>query len=311
MIAKDAFAASGLPDTEQNRCYFLLGSVGPDLPYYRDVFGTAIGTFFEEMFNPDSPGTYGGWGDFFHARTPNVFPMKMLETIRKDKDSLTETQKRAFALGHLTHVAADQHIHPHVELYAGPYYVSGANRKKHRTLEVYEDILTYEKKTGKKFFDEDFQPWFDVAVREKVETFEPYVGPQTEERIAAYAPAWLTAFIQRAFLEAYGTILAGDEAEKWLKGFRSIFPKLKGIGPYHDAYQSIGGSSSSEAMECIAFFNDQDYIGKCFGPAVERAMSYMKAANQFYGSKQISETERSTFLGAVADADLTSPLVAL
>ena len=82
------------------------------------------------MFNPDSPGIYGGWGDLFHARTPNVFPMKMLETIRKDKDPATGTQKLAFALGYLTHVAADQHIHPFVEKYAGPYYISGVNRKK-------------------------------------------------------------------------------------------------------------------------------------------------------------------------------------
>ena len=309
LIAKDAFAASGLPDTEQNRCYFLLGSVGPDLPYYRNVFGTAIGTFFEEMFNPDSPGIYGGCGDFFHARTPNVFPMKMLETIRKDKDPGTGTQKLAFALGYLTHVAADQHIHPFVEKYAGPYYISGVNRKKHRTLEVYEDIFLYEKKTGKKFFDEDFLPWFDVAVKERVETIEPYGGPQTEERVASYAPAWLTSFIQRAFMEAYGTILEGDEVEKWLKGFSSIFPKLKGIGPYHDACASLTGAPSNDAKECMAVFTNQDYMGQCFAPAVGRATGYMLAGNEFYGSPQIAEKERGLFLGAVADADLTGPLV--
>ena len=174
---------------------------------------------------------------------------------------------------------------------------------------MYEDILLYEKKTGKKFFDEDFQPWFSVAVVEKVETIEPYTGPQTEERVASYAPVWLTSFIQRAFMEAYATILDGDEVDKWIEGFSSIFSKLKAIGPYHDACASLTGTPSNDEKECTAVFTNQDYVAQCFAPAVGRATGYMKAGNEFYGSAQITEKERGVFLGAVADADLTSPLV--
>ena len=154
LIAKDVFPSSGIPDTNKNLQYFLLGSVGPDLPYYSNVFGAALGTFFEEKFNSNSPGFYSGYGDFFHGRTPNVFPMKMLETTMKDKDPGTRDQKLAFTQGYHVNVASDHHIHPSVEDYAGPYYMSGTNRKKHRTFEVFEDILLYEIKTGKKFFDE-------------------------------------------------------------------------------------------------------------------------------------------------------------
>jgi hypothetical protein len=311
LVAKDVFSSSGLADTDQNRRYFLLGSVGPDLPYYRNVFGTAIGTFFEETFNPNSPGIYTGWGDLFHARTPNLFPLKMIETIRKDNDQATETQKLAFALGYLTHVAADQHIHPHVNAYAGPYYASGVNRKNHRTLEVYEDILVYEMKSGKKFFSEDFLSWFDVSVRETVEIVEPYVGPRTEERLASYVPVWLSSFIQRAFMEAYGTILDGKEVEKWVGGFASIFPMLKGIGPYHDACESMEGTPSDEAKKCIDFFANHDYTGQCFTPATARAVTYMAAATRLHASQQITETKKRVFLRTVADADLTSPLVDL
>ena len=84
LIAKDVFQSETL--LQENENFFVLGSVGPDLPYYRNVFGSAIGEFFEDRYNSDSPGVYTGYGDHFHARTVNVFPMKMLETIRKDKD---------------------------------------------------------------------------------------------------------------------------------------------------------------------------------------------------------------------------------
>lgn len=311
LIAKAVLSSSGLPNPDQNERYFILGSVGPDLPYYRNVFGTAVGTFFEEKFNPDSPGYYTGYGDFFHGRTPNVFPMKMLETIRKDKDPGTKDQKLAFALGYLTHVAADQHIHPEVESYAGPYYVSATNREKHRTFEVYEDILLYEGlNPEKKFFDEDFRSWFDVSAWETVQIPAPHGGPNTEQRLVSNAPEWLSSFVQRSFLEAYGVILDNGEFEKWIKGFSSIFSALKSIGPYHDAQNSIE-KGSADAKNFEGIFDDPNYVEKWFKPAVKLASDYLTAAAAFMKATPITDQERNLFLHAVSDADLTSPLVVM
>ena len=81
IIAQEVFDGIENSKIKGSRNYFLLGSLGPDLPYYRNVFGTAVGTFFEEKFNPDAPGFYSGFGDHFHARTPNIFPMRRKEVI--------------------------------------------------------------------------------------------------------------------------------------------------------------------------------------------------------------------------------------
>ena len=317
LIAKDVFGFSGLPDIRENLNYLSLGSLAPDLPYYRNVFGSAIGTFFEEKFNPDSPGFYSGPGDYFHSRTANLFPMKMLEVIRKDDDPEKEKQKLSFAFGYLTHVAADHHIHPFVNKYAGSFYMSGRNRKRHRMLEVYQDIFLYEEKcSGKQFFDEDFPSWFDVGPpRKETEiSVAGTEGPETEKILSPkiYTYDWLRSLIQRAFLETYSSIIEEDEVEKWVKGFNSIFKPMPNIGPYHDAYQNIK-EESEEAKEFKEMFycEGKTYLAECFEPAKKLSEAYISAAKNFFNSKHISDNERKEFLRQIPDADLTSPLVDL
>jgi hypothetical protein len=313
LIARDVFPAGFPPET---RTHFLLGSVGPDLPYYGNVLGSAIGEFFEEKFNPDSPGLYTGYGDYFHARTPSAFPMKMLETIRKDKDPATQARKLAYALGYLTHIAADQHIHPFVERYAGPYYVSGLNRRKHRTIEVYEDVLLYGKIVQADFRREDFLSWFDISeqkIEERVQGIGPTLPPQTMAMITnVVAPAWFRSFIQRSFLESYSLLLKDEEPERWVTGFRSIFKFLNSVGPYHDALEKLEENDSAEAREMRDWFGGaKNYVDDWFGPARQVAAKYVQAGIEFFDSGRISEAERNRFLSVVSDADLTSPLVTI
>ena len=318
LIAKEILSRSTLKNFSENQNFFFLGSLAPDLPYYRNVFGAAVGTFFEEKFNPDSPGFYSGYGDHFHSRTPNLFPMKMLEIIRKDKDLETENKKLAFAFGYLSHVAADHHIHSFVENYAGSFYVSGVNRKKHRTLEVYQDLFLYGKKfPGQDFFDEDFSSWFDVGPpqeEEEIQTIGPEGEPATEKRLLpkTFTYEWFKSFIQRAFFETYSLIIDDDEVEKWVKGFNSIFSPMAKIGPYHDAHKNIA-KNSEEAKEFMKMFNNQEtnYLAKCFIPAKELSLRYISTAGQFVASEQISDKERKKFLIQIPDADLTSPLIIL
>jgi len=315
LISQDVLNSLDIDDIKGTRNYFLLGSLGPDLPYYRNVFGTAIGTFFEEKYNPDSPGFYSGNGDYFHAKSPNLFPMKMLEILKKDKDSKTEKEKLAFTLGYLTHVAADQHIHPLVEEYAGSFYVSGINRKRHRTLEVYQDIFLYEKWSGKKFFEEDFPPWFDVSQPQKeveIQTIGLEGEPKTEKILSSkiYTYDWFRSFIQRAFFETYGVIIDGDEIEKWVKGFNSIFNPMPKIGPYHDANKNIEkGTEEAKEFKDMFYGEETNYLSKCFEPAKKLSGRYVSIAKKFFASQEISDNERREFLTQIPDADLTSPLM--
>lgn len=53
LIAKDVFQAETL--LQENEKFFVLGSVGPDLPYYRNVFGSAVVEFFEDRYNTLGP----------------------------------------------------------------------------------------------------------------------------------------------------------------------------------------------------------------------------------------------------------------
>jgi len=316
IIAQEVLAFLKDPEMEGTKNYFLLGSLGPDLPYYRNVFGTAIGTFFEEKYNPESPGYYSGYGDYFHSKTPNLFPLKMLEVVKKDKDPATEKSKLAFALGFLTHIAADQHVHPLVESYAGPFYSSGLARKKHRTLEVYQDLFLYQSKfPSKSFFEENFSSWINIAPPSK--EVENEVARLPDEMIdeksffsKEFSFGWFRSFISRAFFEAYSTIMDGEEIEKWLKGFHSILGYLKSLGPYRDANQNIS-TGAKEAKEFKEMFDaeDKNYLTKYFQPAKEISAKYILNAKRFMEEVQITDDQRKAFMMQVPDADLTAPLM--
>lgn len=245
--------------------------------------------------------------------------MKMLETIRKDKDgSPVKAQKLAYALGYLTHIAADQHIHPFVEKYAGPYYQSGVCRKRHRLIEVYQDILLYERNTGNDFAETDFRPWFDISEQkeEQVQTVvDPTAGSTRTDKVATKVstPSWFDAFIQRAFFESYSLKMDADEAEKWVKGFGSIFGLLNSVGPYSGALKNLKGGGSPEAQEMKDWFSGGklDYVSDCFEPAKEIAARYISAGMEFFQAASISDQEREQFLKVILDADLTAPLMVI
>lgn len=314
LIAKDILPALNISDSEDNQKYFLLGSLGPDLPYYKNVFGSAIGTYFEEKYNPQSPGYYTGHADYFHSLTPNLFPMKMLEVIKKDKDSSTELKKLSFTMGYLTHVAADHHIHPVVEYYAGPFYSSGISRNRHRTLEVYQDLFLYNEKYPKKaFFQEDFRSWVEIGPPAK-KSEKKLMGTEVvdeAEPLKIYTPDWFRSFIQRSFLETYAVIMDSNDIEKWVAGFHSIFQHIQDIGPYRKADEEIKRKSREADTYQQLFKAEHKYMKNCFEPAKSLSQRYINAAQKFFETKMISAKERKEFLSKVSDADLTSPLVDL
>ena len=316
LLANDLSEEPEIKEVAKAKNYFLLGSLGPDLPYYRNVFGAAIGTFFEEKFNLDSPGFYD-WGDFFHARTPNLFPMKLIEVLRKDKGSgtsdLNHDQKLSFVLGYLTHMAADQVVHPFVEEVAGPYFVSGRFRQNHRLLEVYQDLLLLEKLESKTAFKTiNFADWVKVGrvINGEGPPDESEFGgppnPQTRKRII-FTEDWLRSFIQRAFLEAYSVILDKDKVEKWVGGFNSVLDNFRIIGPYKTAFNDLNSKKNSERAK---YYREKfkDYLSIYFESAKELSKKYISATREFYNSEFINEKERRIFSDHVPDIDLSRPL---
>ena len=103
------------------------------------------------------------WSYQLHSKTPNIFPLKLIEIAWREANpefpewEEDDLQKFAFTCGFLTHMAADQIIHPLVNKVAGPYYKSGDHRKVHRQCEVYQDVAIYQKfNPGKSVLEEEF-----------------------------------------------------------------------------------------------------------------------------------------------------------
>ena len=125
---------------ENYKSYVNLGSLGPDLYYYAKL-SSSVKDMLKEGFVRAKGVT--PWSYHLHSHRPNEFPLKLVEIIFSDvvrkngKVSLYEDDKRklAYIAGHLTHIAADQIIHPVVNRIAGPYYREGKNRKKHRAVQ--------------------------------------------------------------------------------------------------------------------------------------------------------------------------------
>ena len=115
--------------------YMRLGSLGPDLPY----FG------LRSLKNPHKPLGVDQWSYQLHSKNPNVFPLQMIELVWRESNPRKDWEegdncKFAFLCGFLTHVAADQIIHPLVNFIAGRYSHSHEAREDHRICEMHQDL---------------------------------------------------------------------------------------------------------------------------------------------------------------------------
>lgn len=282
-------------DADERKPYLNLGSVGPDLSYYGSQWEGMKSLLLEQS---DKPLGVDGWSYLLHSREPNRFPLTLIELTWKD--TRWETQewegndldKFAFACGYLSHMAADQVIHPLVNDIAGPYYRRGENRKIHRECEIYQDVGLFQTLyPGEDFMDKSFHLWADLDPRNSKNTHE-----------------WFRYFIQRAYVESHGVYPKEGEIEDWVDGLLLILRGIKWIGPYKTAYEELrkNGVSSGKFAQ---YFND--YMALFF-QAVELTGIYWKMVFELYDPPgnvlQISEPMRNRFRRVVQDADLSSPL---
>jgi hypothetical protein len=291
---------------ENCRPYFNLGSMGPDLFYYRSLV-TAGGDFLTDDFvqarGPEP------WAYQMHSLRPNQLPLVLAEIIFQDASrssagvtlDANARRKLAFVAGYLTHIAADQIIHPLVNGVAGPYYADGAFRKTHRECEVLQDYFLYmevyrlEGKAGAAydFFDQSFHHWADCI--------RGLTTGNTEE--------WFRYFLQRGFAQTYAHFPTEDEIESSVDNLLLILRGCKIVGPYRRAADEYKHRNTSDLFR--KYVTDPGYI-LAYYTAVELAVVYLAALYEIYcrllAGKDVSETHHKRFMSIVQSADLSCPL---
>jgi hypothetical protein len=294
-------------DKKNYKAYYNLGSLGPDLYYYGNMT-SSVKDMLTEGFVQAKGVT--PWAYHLHSYRPNVFPLRLVEVIFSDvirengKVQLYEDdyRKLAYVAGHLTHIAADQIIHPVVNSVAGPYYRSGENRKKHRECEVFQDYFLYtevyriEEKSGAKydFFKQDFRKWADC------------VSGLTFKN----AEEWFRYFLQRGFVETYGSCPEEKDIENSVDNILLTLRVCQQIGPYKTADKEYQKDKENSKMY-QEYIKNVDYI-KFYRLAIELAVVYLIALYEIYfvlkEGKDFTDKHQKRFLKIVSDADLSCPL---
>ncbi len=289
------------------KAYVNLGSLGPDLYYYNRL-SSSIKDMLKEGFVQARGVTL--WSYHLHSHRPNEFPLKLVEIIFSDviKENGQvnlyddDIRKLAYIAGHLTHIAADQIIHPIVNSVAGPYYREGQNRKKHRECEVFQDYFLYEEvyrleeKTGSKysFFKQDFRSWTDCV--------RGITTRNTEE--------WFRYFLQRGFVETYSSCPSEQGIENSVDNLLLTLRACRQIGPYKKADKEYRKDKENSRMY-RKYIKDVGYI-KYYRLAVELAVVYLIALYEVYFTlkqdKDFTDKHKKRFLSIVSDADLSCPL---
>ena len=302
--------AETLDDTSGSRnykAYVNLGSLGPDLYYYSNM-SSSITDMLKEGFVQAKGVT--PWSYHLHSHRPNEFPLKLVEIIFSDVIRENgqvnlyddDMRKLAYIAGHLTHIAADQIIHPVVNIVAGPYYREGQNRKKHRECEVFQDYFLYEEvyrleeKTGSKynFFKQDFRSWTDCV--------RGITTRNTEE--------WFRYFLQRGFVETYSSCPSEEGIENSVDNLLLTLRACRQMGPYKKADKEYRKDKENSKMY-REYIKNVGYI-KYYRLAVELAVVYLIALYEVYFTlkqdKDFTDKHKKRFLSIISNADLSCPL---
>jgi hypothetical protein len=277
---------------DKHKNYMQLGSLGPDLPYYENAAKAALNLLLDRS---DKPLGVDQWSYQLHSKDPNIFPLKMIEIAWRESNLNIEAweeddnQKFAFICGFLTHIAADQIIHPVINQVAGPYYKGGDHRERHRKCEVYQDVVIFQEVRGTDLMDAHPNTWCDL---------NPGLGSNT--------PVWFRYFLQKAFVEAHSVAPAEGSIEDWVDGLLLSLRVINNFGPYVNAAEDFKdhGPASQNYKQ---FYKEVDYFSH-FSEAVQLGSIYIQAAFELYNADHLATKERDFFRRVVQNADLASPL---
>lgn len=309
-----AFAAS-LDDAARGkryRAYMNLGSIGPDLYYYANMVKSAKDMLVDGFVQAAG---VTPWSYHLHSCRPNQFPLNLCEVLFSDavrdgggvvlEDD--DIQKLAYIAGHLTHIAADQIIHPLVNRIAQPYYRDGKNRKKHQECEVFQDYFLYEevyrdrraeargrRKARFDFFQQDFNKWVDCIPKRTTTR-------NTED--------WFRYFLQRGFVEAYSAFPDEEMIESSVDNLLLVLRASTKVGPYRKAKDEYDRHETESPMY-KEYIQEPDYLGH-YTRAVQLSAVYITALYEVYSALKAGGdfTDKKTrFLKIVSNADLSCPL---
>jgi hypothetical protein len=295
------------------RAYMNLGSVGPDLYYYESLKDSALDMLKEGFVQAKG---VTPWAYHLHSHRPNEYPLKLIEILFRDvvrkggKVVLDDDDRRklAYIAGHLSHIAADQIVHPVVNAIAGPYYRSGDNRKKHRECEVFQDYFLYEevyrakreqftRKSQKKrydFFEQRFNKWADCV--------SGLTTRNTED--------WFRYFLQRGFAETYGALPDDEIIEDSVDNLLLILKACTRLGPYEKAAKEYERDGENGKMY-QEYIKKPEYV-KYYEQAVQLTAVYVTALYEVYvvlmAGDDFDEPQKKRFLNIVDNADLSCPL---
>jgi len=324
------------------KAYVNLGSLGPDLFYYADI-GRSVTYILIDRFMQAKAMT--PWSYHLHSHKPNEFPLKLVEIIfsdvirdkRKVKLYDDDRRKLAYIAGHLTHIAADQIIHPVVNDVAGPYYRKGENRIKHRECEVFQDYFLYEEvyrlegKSGPEyeFSKQAFHDWIDCVrgvpnakeqllyllrkglfLKRNFWSLMRYITGYIRVATFKNTEEWFRYFLQRGFAETYGSFPSEDQIKDSVDYLRLTLWACQRAGPYKIAEKEYVENRQASAMY-REYIKDVKYV-KYYRLAVELAVIYLMALYEVYfvlkQGKDFTDRHKKRFLKIVSDADLSCPL---
>jgi len=292
--------------------YMNLGSIGPDLYYYVSMIQSGWDMLIEGFVK--AAGVVP-WSYHLHSSIPNEFPLNLCRILFSDvvwtdhgiEMDADDKRKLAYIAGHLSHIAADQIIHPLVNRIAQPYYRSGKNRKKHRECEVFQDYFLYEEIYRAKreaasgadrvtydFFRQDFRDWVDCI---------PGLTTRNTED-------WFRYFLQRGFVETYGSCPSEADIENSVDNLLAVLLISRTRGPYRQAAEEYEQYHENSPMY-REYITEPGYVAY-YEQAVKLSAIYIAALYEVYTilstGKDFTQPKRKRFLNIVRDADLSCPL---
>jgi len=283
--------------------FFILGSVGPDLPSY------PIKSILEKAIQADvgwRPVVHDGWPYAFHHIRVNEMPAALFNIVLKDSQKspmdARHQSRFAFATGWLCHMATDRAIHPIVNAYAGNFYNSIDNTIKHMHCEVIQDLWIFAQYKGNDSIKDFYKFKPEKMIDLKKGKGKNGIRPNFDvEEIDAFAK-----YIARAAFEAYSMKISDEETKDWLTGIKLAISKMDNIGPVKkqaDVYKDLVGEKLYKGLsECA----DKEFI-KAVKEAEAACFKMIEFAGSLLGGEPLAGESRRVFLDFVGDYDLTNP----
>lgn len=286
--------------------FFMLGSIGPDLPNYQKKSMIKKALRGKGVWRPVK---IDGFAYDFHSVRPNDMAAALFNVVFKDTQGgqwdARQYSRFAFATGWLCHIVTDRIIHPIVNKFSGNYYASWNNTKIHMGVEVIQDLWCYAHYRGngyiRPFFDEKPEEWIDIKSERKVE------GLRKPEFDKQEIKAFIIYFA-RAVTEAYAKQCKPRAVKKWLSGINIAMKLMKDIGPIESKAKEFKDLSPEKLKYALSNYANDDFVQNAVPQAEKSCKEMIEYASQYMKRGQpLANEERQNFLAYIGDADLTNP----